>query len=86
MKTTALTLKVVRIGNSRGVRLPKNLLSRHRIGESVSAHSTDGGILLAPSKDKRLGWEATYQAMAAARGDDFSDLEGTVADGLGDEK
>ena len=86
MPPETLTLKVVQIGNSRGVRLPKGLLARHRIGETVSARSTEGGILLAPSKDKRLGWEDTFKAMAAAKDDNFSDMDATVADGLEDER
>jgi len=47
--------------------------------------STEGGILLAPSKDKRLGWEETFKSMAAAKDDKFLDMEATVVDGLEDE-
>jgi antitoxin MazE len=84
MRSVPLTLKVVQIGNSRGVRLPKGLLARHRIGDSVSVRSTEGGILLTPSKDKRLGWVETFKFMAAAKDDRFSDMDVTVADGLED--
>ena len=79
-----LTRKIVRVGNSKGVRLPKGLLARHRIGATVTVHSTERGILLAPSKDKRLGWDDTFRAMAAATDDDFSAFAATVADGLED--
>ena len=79
-----LTLKIVRVGNSKGVRLPKGRLARHRIGATVTVHSTERGILLAPSNDKRLGWDDTFKAMAAAKDDDFSAFDPTVADGLED--
>ena len=76
-----LTLKIVRVGNSKGVRLPKGRLARHRIGATVTEHSTERGILFAPSKAKRLGWDDTFRAMAAAKDDDFAVFDPTVADG-----
>lgn len=80
MKTD--TLKVVRIGNSRGVRLPAPLLARYRIKHQVAAVQHPEGILLRPVKDERLSWEETAQAMAAER-EEFSDLEkATTSDGL----
>ena len=39
---------------------------------------------MAPSNDKRLGWDDTFKAMAAAKDDDFSAFDPTVADGLED--
>lgn len=75
------TLKIVRVGNSKGVRLPKGRLARHRIGATVTVHSRERGILLAPSKAKRLGWDDTFRAMAAAKDDDLAVFDPTVADG-----
>jgi antitoxin MazE len=81
MKTAAL--KVVRIGNSRGVRLPAPLLARYRIRNQVAAEERPEGILLRPVKDDRLSWEETASAMAAEQGGEFADLEkAAVADGL----
>lgn len=79
------TLKVVRIGNSRGVRLPAPLLAHYRIQDSVTVERTEAGILLRPRRDGRLSWEDTFRAMQrerAAKGDEFSDLDATDADGL----
>lgn len=76
-----LTLKIVRVVNSKGVRPPKGRLARHRIGATVTVHSRERGILLAPSKAKRLGWDDTFRAMAAAKDDDLAVFDPTVADG-----
>lgn len=77
------TLKVVRIGNSRGVRLPAPMLARYRIKGQVSAEQLPEGILLKAVKDDRLSWEETAQAMAEEGGGEFANLEGaTVTDGL----
>jgi antitoxin component of MazEF toxin-antitoxin module len=69
MKSTHL--KVARIGNSRGVRIPATILARYRIGESVVMEELAEGILLRPRRaaGPKLGWEETALAMATAMED-----------------
>ena len=76
-------LKVARIGNSRGVRLPAALLRRYRIGESVLMEERSEGILLRPigSSVAKLSWEETAREMAASH-EDWSAWDATSADGL----
>ncbi len=79
------TLKVVRIGNSRGVRLPAPLLAHYRIHHAVVAERTAAGILLRPERDGRLSWEATFRATGAEQrkaGDEFADFAAAMDDGL----
>ena len=76
-------LKVARIGNSRGVRLPAATLRRYRIGDVVVMRERADGILLQPVRAaaEKLSWEATAQAMKAAL-EDWSAWDATDADGL----
>jgi antitoxin MazE len=83
-RRTELELKVVRIGNSRGIRLPKNVLARYQIREAIVLEVRDDGLLLRSKRDGRLSWEETYRACARAR-ENWKDLEGTLADGLDEE-
>jgi len=80
------TLKIVKIGNSRGVRLPASWISRYHLGEHIVAEAHPEGLWLRPmSDDGALSWEATAQAMAAetrAHGDEFADLDAAATDGL----
>lgn len=76
-----IELKVVPIGNSRGVRLPKAVLDKYAIRDAVVVEEREEGLLLRSKKDKRLSWEETYREMARER-EDWSDFESTVADGL----
>jgi antitoxin MazE len=76
-----LELKVVRIGNSRGVRLPKELLAKYLIRDTVIVEEHDNALVLRSKNDKRLSWDETYEQMARAR-EDWSDLDAVVADGL----
>lgn len=83
MQKTSRTieLKVVAIGNSRGVRLPKTVLDKYAIKGELVLEERSEGLLLRNKRDKRLSWEDTFKAMARER-EDWSDLDATVADGL----
>ena len=75
-------IKVVPIGNSRGVRLPKAVLERYEIKDALVLEAREDGLLLRGKNDKRLTWEETYRA-AAREKEDWSDLDATLADGIG---
>lgn len=77
-----IELKVVPIGNSRGVRLPKAVLDKYAIRDAVIVEEREEGLLLRSKQDNRLSWENTYKEMARER-EDWSDLDATVNDGLG---
>ena len=76
-------LKITRIGNSRGVRIPAATLQRYEIGESVVMEERSDGILLRPVGEAvpKLSWEETAREMAAA-GEDWSEWDEANADGL----
>jgi antitoxin component of MazEF toxin-antitoxin module len=76
-------LKVARIGNSRGVRIPAATLERYHIGDSVIMEERSDGILLRPhgNAEPKLSWDETARAMAA-ESEDWSAWDATVSDGL----
>ncbi len=76
-----LEAKVIAIGNSRGVRLPRAVLAKYAIGDAVLLEEREDGLLLRGKDDPRLSWEDTYKAMARER-EDWSDLDATIHDGL----
>ncbi len=77
----SIELKITRIGNSRGVRLPATLLRRYQIEGAVILEERADEIALRPKKQKKLSWEETAKAMAAAN-EDWSEWDAVVADGL----
>jgi antitoxin component of MazEF toxin-antitoxin module len=81
----ASELKVARIGNSRGIRIPAKTLARYHIGDSVIMEERPEGILLRThgSSVAKLSWSDTATAMAAAS-EDWSEWDTTSADGLSD--
>jgi antitoxin component of MazEF toxin-antitoxin module len=64
-------LKVARIGNSRGVRLPAATLARYDIGARVLMEEGTDGILLRPHghADAKLAWDETAREVEAANED-----------------
>jgi antitoxin component of MazEF toxin-antitoxin module len=78
-------LKVARIGNSRGVRLPAATLERYHIGDRLVMEERVEGILLRPHGhvDPKLSWEDTAREMAE-RAEEWSEWDVVAADGLED--
>ena len=61
--------RIVKIGNSQGIRLPKPLLDQTGIIEDVELEVDKNRIVIRPLTNARAGWDAAFKAMADA-GDD----------------
>ena len=59
--------RIVRIGNSRGVRLPKSLIEEAGLQEAVDIRVDGRSIVITPSNRPREGW-ADDARRAAAEG------------------
>jgi antitoxin MazE len=55
--------RLVRIGNSRGVRLPKSLIAQAGLSDEVELHVKDGAIILERATNVRSGWEEAAKEM-----------------------
>ncbi len=77
-----MELSVVRIGNSRGIRIPSKLLERFNIADKVELIEEGSRLILkavAP-KNVRAGWAKAFKSMAAA-GDDKLLIDATLDTG-----
>jgi antitoxin MazE len=61
--------RIVRIGNSQGIRVPKALLEGAQLPEEVELCAEPGRLLVRAARGPRFGWAEAAQAMLA-RGDD----------------
>ncbi len=61
--------RLVRIGNSRGVRIPKPLIIEAGLTDEVELHVRDGGIMIASAARPRRDW-AEAARLGHERGDD----------------
>ena len=50
--------KIIQIGNSQGIRIPKPLIAIADLeGKELEYVVMDGGLLITPEKKVRVGWE-----------------------------
>jgi len=77
-------IKIVHIGNSLGVRLPKNLLQKYGFTHSLILEETSQGLLLRKKQDDKLSWVDTYKAIAD-EGEDWKEYDQILLDGLEDD-
>ena len=69
--------RIVKIGNSRGIRVPKVLLDQAQLPDEVELHAEPGRIVVQATRRPRAGWAKAAQAMRN-RGEDASLDEPTV--------
>jgi antitoxin MazE len=67
---------LIRIGNSRGIRIPKPLLEQAGLRDTVQIRAEKGRLVILPDRKPRQGWSESFAAMAA-RGDDHPLLADT---------
>jgi antitoxin MazE len=65
----AIRARIIRIGNSRGLRLPKHLLELTALGDTVELEARQGEIVIRSAPRARAGWAEQFRAMAE-HGDD----------------
>ena len=58
-----MELSIIKIGNSKGIRLKKSILERYNIKDKVELIFERGRIILKPVSKPRQGWEAAFKTM-----------------------
>jgi antitoxin MazE len=61
--------RIVRIGNSQGIRVPRPLLEQAQLPEDVELHAEPGRLIVRAARGPRDGWAAAARTMGA-RGED----------------
>lgn len=80
----ARDVKLVPIGNSKGIRIPQALIQKYGLKNTLLIEETDRGLLLRNKEEGKLSWEDTYKAMAQDK-ENWDDWDATLLDGLEDE-
>jgi antitoxin MazE len=69
-----MKVKIVKIGNSKGIRIPKVFLRQTGIEDEVNLEVADNQIILKPSKRSiRKGWDNSFRKMAELNHDELLD-------------
>ena len=65
--------RIVRIGNSQGIRIPKPVLEQTRLRDEVEIRVKGDQIVLSPVSEPRAGWAEAFREMARYRDDEILD-------------
>jgi antitoxin MazE len=74
MQTTVKT-RIVRIGNSQGIRIPKAIIEQLGFSEEVELEIFPDQLVVRPAHAPRHGWDEQFKAMAEAGDDQQLDEE-----------
>jgi antitoxin MazE len=87
-------VKLVQIGNSMGLRLPKSLIKQYHLDQGdIELKIEDNGIMIVPGKSKvapRKDWDRLFNEAKASGFDpdqdatEFADWDVTLTDGIDD--
>ncbi len=73
--------KLVRIGNSRGVRLPKTVIEGAGLKDDLNLEVRDGAVVIRNAETARSGWAEAAAACHEAREDALEDWDAVSDDG-----
>lgn len=61
--------RLIKIGNSQGIRIPKLLLEQLHLSDEVELEVQQNQLIIRPARSVRQGWDKEFQEMAE-QGDD----------------
>ncbi len=67
--------KIIKIGNSQGIRIPKVILEQSGLGKEVELEVRNRQLILSPIRHIRQGWDDEFRAMAEKKDDRLIDEE-----------
>ena len=65
--------EIIRIGNSKGLRIPKAVLEQCGMKTAVDLRVEDRSLIVTPYEEVRAGWEKSFQLMAKNKDDTLLD-------------
>jgi antitoxin MazE len=78
--TTKISGRVVKIGNSQGIRIPKLLLEQSGIQEKVNIEARNGQIFISAAASPRSDWGKAFAVMAQEELLQLDEVTGTAWD------
>ena len=66
--------RIIRIGNSRGIRVPKAVLDQARLPDEVELHAEPGQLLVRAARRPREGWADAARTMRQRSDDQLTDV------------
>lgn len=65
--------RIVRVGNSQGLRIPKLMLEQAQLGTEVELELRHNTIVIRPARKARVGWAQQFRTMSRTGDDQLLD-------------
>ncbi len=66
--------EIIKIGNSKGLRIPKAFLKQCKITNVVNLTVKDHALIITPYEEAREGWEKSFHLMSKNEDDHLLDI------------
>ena len=70
----AARTRIIKIGNSQGIRIPKALLQQLKLEGEVEIELRDDQLVVRRASQPRAGWDEKFRLMAQQHDDTLSDV------------
>lgn len=67
--------EIIKIGNSKGLRIPKSVLEQCGMRTTVELRVQDHSLIVTPYEEARVGWEIDFKRMAENKDDTLLDAD-----------
>lgn len=78
--------KVIKIGNSRGIRIPKSIIEQSGLKDNVELEVNGNTIIIKVISQNRENWDSAFKRMATNKDDILLDNESLVKQTSWDEE
>jgi len=75
-----MLVSLIRIGNSKGVRLPKAVIEQAGLKDEIDLEVKDGKVILSCARPARAGWQIAAKACHEAGHDEMGDWDAALND------
>ena len=83
---TIMRTRIVKIGNSQGIRIPKVIVEQFNLTNEIEVFSNAGMLMIRPALHPRAGWDVRFQEMVTAGDDSLLDADLTHTSKWDDEE
>ncbi len=78
--STVIKTRLVKIGNSQGVRIPKLVLDQLNLSSDVELEVQDDHLIVRPSSHPRADWAEQFRQMAEHNDDQLLDADAPLTE------
>ncbi len=69
--------QIIKIGNSRGIRIPKSILEHSGLGKEVDIDVREDELIIRPVNKPRKDWLESFRSMSKVKDDSLLDINNT---------